>query len=101
MGTGSRQYRQWAAEARRKAEAVKDEPTLRQSYLDLAAAYGKLADTLERPFMETRADPSKGRCDPVAEDLGAHRHPANLATRRSLALCQATKNPARFPKRGY
>jgi hypothetical protein len=45
MGTGSHQYRQWAAEARRKAEAAKDEPTLRQSYLDLAAAYGKLADT--------------------------------------------------------
>jgi hypothetical protein len=48
MATGSRQYRQWAAEARRKAEAASDEPTLRQSYLDLAAACDKLADTLEQ-----------------------------------------------------
>jgi hypothetical protein len=48
MATGSRQYRQWAAEARGKAEAASDDPTLRQSYLDLAAAYDKLADTLER-----------------------------------------------------
>ena len=48
MATDSRQYRQWAAEARRNAEAANDEPTLRQSYLDLAAACDKLADTLER-----------------------------------------------------
>jgi hypothetical protein len=48
MASSSRQYRQWAAEARRKAEAASDEPTLRQSYLDLAAACDKLADTLEQ-----------------------------------------------------
>lgn len=39
-------YRQLAKEARKKAEAA-EEPMLRQSYLDLAASYEKLADTLE------------------------------------------------------
>jgi hypothetical protein len=58
MATGSRQYRQWAAEARRKAETAKDEPTLRQSYLDLAVAYDKLADTLDR---SPPADPAGER----------------------------------------
>jgi hypothetical protein len=57
MVTSSRQYRQWAAEARRNAEAANDEPTLRQSYLDLAAACDKLADTLERG---PAADPAEG-----------------------------------------
>jgi len=57
MATGSGQYRQWAAEARRKAEAASAEPTLRQSYLHLAAAYDKLADTPER----SPADPAKAR----------------------------------------
>lgn len=54
MATGSRQLRHWAAAARRKAEAVSDEPILRQSYLDLEAACDKLANTLD--FMEPPAD---------------------------------------------
>lgn len=54
MATGSRQLRHWAAEARRKAEAVSDDAILRQSYLDLPAACDKLANTLD--FMEPPAD---------------------------------------------
>jgi hypothetical protein len=41
-----RHYRELAKEARKNAEAA-NEPTLRRSYLDLAASYEKLADTLE------------------------------------------------------
>jgi hypothetical protein len=59
MATSSRRYRQWAAEARRKAEAARHAPTLRQSYLDLAAAYDKLADTLE---WQTTSGPAAEGC---------------------------------------
>jgi len=54
-----RHYRQLAEESRKKAEAA-SEPLLRQSYLDLAASYDKLADTLERPldpFIDNQPDP--------------------------------------------
>jgi hypothetical protein len=51
-----RYYRELAEEARKKAEAAKDRPTLRQSYLDVATSYDKLADTLERRFMDRESD---------------------------------------------
>ena len=40
-------YRQMAEKSRTKADAAED-PMLRQSYLDLAASYVSLAETLER-----------------------------------------------------
>jgi hypothetical protein len=49
-------YRELAKEARKKAEAAKDRPTLRQTYLDLAASYEKLADTLEGQLKDRQND---------------------------------------------
>jgi hypothetical protein len=51
--------------ARGKAEAASDDPTLRQSYLDLAAAYDKLADTLDR---SPPADPAGVPCSTPASN---------------------------------
>lgn len=50
------EYRRLAEESRRKAEPVTDEPSLRQSYLDVAASYDKLADTMERTFQDRRVN---------------------------------------------
>ena len=50
-----RHYRGLAKEARKKAEAA-EEPILRQRYLDLAASYEKLADTLENQFMDRESE---------------------------------------------
>ena len=50
-----RHYRELAKEARKKAETAA-EPTLRRSYLDLAASYDKLADTLEGKVMDRETD---------------------------------------------
>jgi hypothetical protein len=51
LGCMMRNYQRLAAEARKQAEAATDEPTLRQCFLNLAAACDKLADTLEQsPF---------------------------------------------------
>jgi hypothetical protein len=49
-------YRALAEEARKKAEAAKGRPTLRQSFLDVAASYDKLADTLEWRFRDRESD---------------------------------------------
>jgi hypothetical protein len=83
MATGSRQYRQWAAEARRKAEAASDEPSLRQSYLGLAAACDKLAGTLER--------------SPPADPPGSaeHRQPISATRQRRLPLTALLARQAR------
>lgn len=43
------EYRRLAEESRRKARASEGESLLRQSYLDVATSYDKLADTLEQP----------------------------------------------------
>ena len=45
-----RQYRELAEKSRVKAAAITDDASLRRSYLDLAASYDKLADTMERLF---------------------------------------------------
>jgi hypothetical protein len=44
----SRWYRREARHSRYKAEATSD-PVLRDSYLQVAEAYEKLADAIERP----------------------------------------------------
>jgi hypothetical protein len=51
-----RHYRELANEARKKAKAAKDRPSLRQTYLDLAASYEKLADTLEGQLKDREND---------------------------------------------
>ena len=52
---GHRHHRELAKEASKKAEAA-NEPTLRRSYLDLAASYEKLADTLEGRGVDRESD---------------------------------------------
>jgi len=53
-------YRDDAARFLRLAEACADEAGLRDSYLALAGAYQRLADTLERIDRELGSQPSFG-----------------------------------------
>jgi hypothetical protein len=54
----SRWYRKEAQHARYKAEATSD-PVLRDSYLQVAEAYDKLADVLERPLALVRSEQTR------------------------------------------